>query len=739
MGNKEKFKKPIKPGKRYWDRTKSAIGNPERLLVELITNSIDSYKRLRSMDNEASGKVQIKYIAAKSGSANIEVKDWAEGIPFERLRTIVEEYGEDSSGLSDGFPVRGTVGVGLKDVGILMENCRIITIHNGKLNKCKIYLENGMPFVEYLIIDKVVTSDERKKLGISQNGTIVKGALPKDTSFIRDFKVLNKRLSLHYMLRKVLQRTKLFRIIMMDNKNDQKVLKYTAPKAEVLYEKISYIPFLNVQYRVKITIKRALKRLTQSGEFREGGLVVVYNRDAVADCSLFGFDSDSYARRLFGEIDIQAEVFKVAKLFDPKKSIIDAKRKSGLDFEHPFVQLLMSEVQANLRRIIEEERKEKKGSKESVIKSRNSRNDIISKFNSMARKELKEKKDVRIPPLPPLWTLPEPPDFFKFYYQKLDILKNQKTIIGLGILPEKVPDGTSIIISCNDPSIQVVPKTVFVDSTKAIYGLIREKITLVGNEIGIKGSVTAEYNRSISRIEVTVQENPLLNPKNGFEFMPNSISIVQEKKKKTDLIIDRTLITQGIPGKVTFESSTSDIHCPSEIRVIPGIDRLGDKVERFRVPIKGNKARIKGTVTASYKNKEAIIYVHVIKKRELAGMFSDFKFSQEELPLLSEYDPETGIITIYVTHPMYKKHNEMGRSLLRIFVIDTIIRTACEAIVREGIKRQSAKFPILGDISGGELSGFQFISEFSLRIEELFHSHGSSLCEALGHIKLNLP
>lgn len=738
MSAKGILKRPIKPGKRHWDRVLGAIRSPERLLIELITNSIDSYKRLRSGGKEASGVVEVTYKALRGGEAKIKVKDEAEGIPFRKLQTIVEEYGEDSSGLSDGLPVRGTIGVGLKDVGLRMQDCKITTICDDKLNECIIYRDGGLPFASYPVVNRWVTSEERRKLGIRRNGTIVEGTLPKDPSFFRDFKTLYKHLCLHYMLRKINQLPKLYRLVLKDQSN-QKDLKYTPPKGEVLYDKLLYIRYSVGNFPVKVTIRKAERRLGQSGEFREGGLIVVYNDDAVADCSLFGFDADSYARPLFGEVVIQAQASKVAKLFIPEQPIIDEKRKSGLDPDHPFVQLLSSEVQKQLRIIIEKEREAKKGLKGSVIKSRSTRRDIISKFNAMARKELKEKRDVVILPLPPIWTLPEPPNFFKFYYDNLNITQYQKTIVGVGILPDKVSDGTSIIVTSSNPSIQVTPGIIFVDSTKAIAGLIRERITLVGKESGAQGIITAEHNGSADQIEVTVTDNPLLNPKNGFAFIPDSMNIPDGKRKKADVIIDLALVNQGSPGRVAFASSTPNIKCRSEIGVIPGRNIIGNKTLRLPVPLRGYKVGAKGTVSASYKGKEATIDINVIKKREIKGMFSDFKFSREELPLLSEYDPETGIITIYIAHPMYKKHRELGTSPLRVFVVDTIIRTACDAIVREGIKRQSARYPMLGEMATEAFGGFQFISEVSLRVEELYHTHGSNLCELLRHISMNLP
>lgn len=741
MATKEPLKRPIKPGKRYWDRVIGTIKSPERLLVELITNSTDSYKRLRALGEETSGCVQVIHYVGNDGKVKIEVKDEAEGIPFEKLQTAIEEYGEDTSGLSKGMPVRGTVGVGLKDVGLLMEDCSIITVHDGKLNECIIYREKGLPYALYPKINEPITYQERKKLGIEKNGTIVRGTLPKDPLFVRDFETLYKRLCRHYMLRKINQLSNTYGIILRDKKN-RKVLKYEQPEGETLDDNARtpyYVLYGGVNFPIKITIRKADRRLGQSGEFREGGLIVVYNEDAVADCSLFGFDADSYAGKLYGEVEIQAQAFKVKELFDPKKPIIDEKRRIGLDPDHPFVQQLTAELQLRLRKIIESEREARKALRESVIKSREARDRVINKFNAMAREELKEKRDIVILPIPPYWTAPEPPDFFKFYYEDLDIMQHQATVVGLGILPNIVPDGSPITIMSSDPAIQVTPNLIFVDSTKAVAGLIRERINLLGSKCGVRATITAKHDEKTKEMIVNVTENPILNPKDGFAFIPDNVTIPDEAKKKIDLIIALELIKKGATNKVTFASSTPNIHCPSDIEVLPGLNVIGGKVVRLAVPLEGKGVGTKGTVTASYNQREAPVNVEVIERREIKGMFSDFKFSPEDLPVISEYDPETGIITIYTMHPMYKKHKDMGKSSLRVFVIGTIIRTACEAVVREGIKRQSARFPTLTDISGGAFSGFQFISEASLRIEELYHQHGSGLCELLDRCALNIP
>jgi hypothetical protein len=728
------IKRPIKPAPRYWDRVIGAIRSPERLLVELITNSIDSYKRLRAKQLTASGLVQVSYLPAMRGNIKIEVKDEAEGIPFKKLQKALEEYGEDTSGLSEGLPVRGTIGVGLKDVSLLMQNTKIITVHEGKLNECFIFREKGLPYVEYKRVNEPITEKERKNFGILKNGTIISGTILKEQFPVREFKTLYRHLCRHYMLRKVNQSPKKYQILLRGEKNQEGILKYTPPKGEIACERKIYVLYGAINYPVKIVIKKANKRLGQSGEFREGGLIVVYNEDAVADCSLFGFDADPYASRLYGEIVIEAEPLDVAKLFNPKAPIIDEKRRMGLDQSHPFIRDLLSEVRKFLKNIIESEREAKKKLKEPVIKSQAALDKVLREFNSMARNELKEKTDIVVLPPPLTWSLPEPPDFFKFYYDMVTIKEHQKTVIGLGILPNVVSDGSKIRVTSSDPRVQVTPNLIVIDSAKARQGLIREKLTLLGEEAGVNGIITAKHGKITAEMIVSVQENPLLNPPQGFAFIPDNIKVPDGKKKNAELIIDIALIQQSGSKSISFTSSTPKISCPSEMSIL-GREVIGGKVRRIRVPIKGSDVGSRGTVTAFYAKKQAKLSVKVIKPKTFEGMFTGFEFSAEKVPVIAEYDPQTGKIIIYKIHPMYKKHKDLGRLPLRTFITDTIIRKACEVIVKEGIRKQSAKFPRLADMP----SGVQFIDSVSLHIEELYHKYGSRLCSILTRCIRKMP
>ena len=70
-----------------------------RALVEIITNSNDSYARLEDAGAHASGEIIID-ILRKHKNSLIRVRDFAEGMDDARMDMVVGTYGEATSGLN---------------------------------------------------------------------------------------------------------------------------------------------------------------------------------------------------------------------------------------------------------------------------------------------------------------------------------------------------------------------------------------------------------------------------------------------------------------------------------------------------------------------------------------------------------------------------------------------------------------------------------------------------------------
>ena len=89
------------------------------------------------------------------------------------------EYGAAESGLTDGFSVRGAMGLGLKDAGMAMENSTIISVKDGYVSEFKILMEGGKPYVDSIREDEDILTNEREKHSIQSNGTMVNGTISK--------------------------------------------------------------------------------------------------------------------------------------------------------------------------------------------------------------------------------------------------------------------------------------------------------------------------------------------------------------------------------------------------------------------------------------------------------------------------------------------------------------------------------------------------------------------------------
>jgi len=701
---------------RWWQRAVAAIGAVERLLVELITNSTDSYKRLRPKDAGQVGNIEITYLPSETG-AEIQVRDEAEGISFDRFQRALE-YGEDTSGLSQGLPVRGTLGIGLKDVCIAMQGSRLLSIHDGELNECTIYRKAGKPWVKFVRKNEIVTQEERDNMGLKGNGTIVTGFIPKDFLPVLDFKTLHRNLCHHYMLRKINQSPR-YRLSLKSGKNET-AINYEPPEGETILQKELAISHESSSYHVQLTIKRSSKDLTQTGEFRDGGLGVVYNEDAVADCSLFGFDSDPHAKKFFGEIEIQN--FS-RLLLDQTKSIVDERRR-GLDKRHAFVIELTSLVARELDKIIDRERKAEVKLRQPIIKSEEHLDRVLRELNTIARSELREIGELDTLPLD--W---RHPDYFRFYHDTLGVPEYESTSVGLGINPDKIPDRSEIFLTSNDPRVEVNPSSIIVDYIKAkgMLPLIREKVIILGKGVGVQAKITAKLGETIPPEEmiVNVLPNPLLSPTDGFAFIPDEITMSEKRTKYATLVIEIALIRNEDCNSISLASSNANIHCQSEIRIPSRPETLAGKVARLQIPVKGKGIGEVAEITASYRDKKAKLGIKIEKRdRESHGLFGGFDYvNWETLELISDYDPKTGYILVNRAHPSFKKHENIGWSSLRLFVVNVITRKVCERITSE--KVQKGAFPSFSDNPG------TFMTEVFLDIEHLYHKYGHRLYDLL--------
>lgn len=86
-----------------------------RALVELITNSDDSYRKQEVRNQHVDGRIIVRIQPKRNSPTTIVIQDFAQGMDSDALDRAVGTYADETSGFLTGEPVRGYFGRGLKD------------------------------------------------------------------------------------------------------------------------------------------------------------------------------------------------------------------------------------------------------------------------------------------------------------------------------------------------------------------------------------------------------------------------------------------------------------------------------------------------------------------------------------------------------------------------------------------------------------------------------------------------
>src|SRR3990167_7855516 len=130
---------PVKRDRLIKQLAESTIGSVFDAVVELVTNSDDSYLKLEQDGEVVTGRIDIYLTRGHGGQCKeLIVSDEASGMGFSDLRKAIEFSGE-TSGFKEGRSVRGFFGRGLKESIIALGRGEILTLKDKMLCKAEIY------------------------------------------------------------------------------------------------------------------------------------------------------------------------------------------------------------------------------------------------------------------------------------------------------------------------------------------------------------------------------------------------------------------------------------------------------------------------------------------------------------------------------------------------------------------------------------------------------------------------
>src|SRR3972149_3300223 len=498
-------------------------GKIERGLVELITNSDDSYRDLEDEGGKlASGKIRIEIERRKKGQSSIViVRDRAGGMSREEMFRKLGTLGRRTSGFEKGKARRGLHGRGARDVSAFGD-VRFESIKGDEYNCLIIPPSLKCRFTEPR--PKKVTAVTRDKLGVPRgNGTVVfikvqsRFKVPQHETLLKDF-------YRYYSLRDLFSNPNREVTLVDLNKNREDRLIYKYPVGEFVFDSDFIIPNYPDATAHLVIHKHATSFEQENLPYREG--ILVKSAAAIHDCNHFGLESEPFSRRFTGKLRCDF-IDKLIREYDDREEanpdnpnhptnspmrLLDPFR-DGLILEHPFAQALYKKCKEILQPFIEELKSAEELLKRDVMNEnlKKKLDDLSEEISKVFEKKLTELEE-EIPT------------------EDIDDSKIKKLGIGLHIIPpdehpiivnqpktfsivikhfELLDESLPINIISSDPdNIKVRASPIFLKKLSDDGKVGRTTFTVKGSEVGAEAFLEARYSGYDNLVLVKVIELP---------------------------------------------------------------------------------------------------------------------------------------------------------------------------------------------------------------------------------------
>jgi hypothetical protein len=540
-----------------------------KIITEPVTNADDSYKRMSPEEASTNKNYGDVRIVANRRKKKFLVIDQAQGISKEEMQQKFVPYGEESGDRKAGWRTRSLFGKGLRDVLFTQKYGVVRSIKNNQTSIAEFYYgsmkasKEKRPIIDIDDHPPRVNRDIRLNWGIQENGTCVEFRLREDLGFPRR-ETIHEKLRNFYMLRMIASnpnRRVFLQYIDSNGEETTDQIKYSFPSGELIEKRSVDLSFDNMVFPLEIEIWRAENALLQGTagyEDREGGLLLIDEDDNVMDLTLFRYDNDPSASRLFGTVKIKGagEYIRQKLNSEPPEEILTEDRE-GLVRKHGFHRKIAETVEIILKPIIEDEEKRcrlQSGGFSSETLARYSQ--AIDSLNELYQK-LVGKADFtdgfagRKPKLP---------EYLSFIRPELAITENVLTPVALMINCEKFLTDTKVTVVSDNESIVTHPETFPIVRQSAESALLVKVLRINGNKAGIVGNIIAKAvdldgSERSAELKISVVDKEVFYPPNGIAFKPPHVRLHEGARRKLYLYIDVEKIPTG---------STIELVCNSE-------------------------------------------------------------------------------------------------------------------------------------------------------------------------------
>lgn len=479
----------------------STIVNVFDAIVELVTNSDDSYLKLEQDSETVTGRIDIYLTRGPRGQCTeLIVSDEGSGMGYSDLKRAIEFSGE-TSGFKEGRGVRGFFGRGLKESIIALGKGEILTLKDNVLCRAEICYNTEKKDAEFNLYDPVgnKTKEELLDLGFSgEGGTVVKIIVSNEKKgYLPAKKTLPDQLSAHYALRGILSSSKRFVYLHVEESERSDKMRYDqslkfVPTAGILiFEKDIIIDGAGEQVHYKIFEANEQLDSPRNSYGRAGLLIKTEN--AILENLLFGFETDPNGLYFFGEI-ICPGIAKAIRSGD--ESIVNLNR-GGLDWRHDFGKNLDKASKNILDELIKKRKEKTKANEEIKIDEPLEKmlDRLCKALGDLAKDELEEAE-------------PTPGEIQSFMVRPLVANVEPSTFKNLSVYaPEYLVDqeATKVVsIVSSNHNIVVSEQNIRLEKHKKYSGILKSTFKVSGNDEGQISTITAKLGSLVATAEVRI-------------------------------------------------------------------------------------------------------------------------------------------------------------------------------------------------------------------------------------------
>ena len=463
-----------------------------RALVELVTNSDDSYRRIESTGTDVDGRIIIELQRGRRNNSVLRIIDFAEGMNSQTMDHALGRYAEDTSGFSTGQPVRGYFGRGIKDSILGLGEGRVSGVVGGRIHLAWLGIKDRRP---HYVSNEPIPAPPNflHSLGGQprSNASLVEITITRDDIRIPHFENLRKQLSFHFALRDILDNPKreiLLRELDPNNRPRREFqLRYRFPIAE--HVSTVSVPVGNSGVECEITLYKATEPLDtprEVGPSAQAGLLIK-GVNAIFENTLFKFDGIVHSQRFFGRVTCP----HLDQLLRDYQPIVLATR-DGLDRSHTFIRELIQTCENFLQPFVDEEARRARTEERRVQSAqlRQKLSQALTELNRIAREELAALDPGNDPETPNPFV---PDSGFGFVPDMTNVvLTRRKTLLIRGLTPQIVPEGSLVNVSSENPNVTIVTPSLTIEPREDFPWIAEAKVIAEGTQVGAESIIVAE-------------------------------------------------------------------------------------------------------------------------------------------------------------------------------------------------------------------------------------------------------